>query len=123
MAQLGRSLLLQDKWAEAEPVLRKCLAIREKAQPDDWSTFNTRSLLGSSLLGQEKYDKAEPLVVSGYEGLKAREAKIPAPGKPRLPEAAERVVRLYESWGNPEQAAAWKAKLGLAELPADPFSR
>ncbi len=79
MAVRGLSLIRQSKWTEAEPVLRECLAIREKAQPDEWSTFNTRSLLGDSLLGQKKYAEAEPLIVSGYEGMKAREAKIPAP--------------------------------------------
>jgi hypothetical protein len=74
------------------------------------------------LLGQGKYREAEPLVVSGYDGLKAREAKIPVTEKTRLREAAERVVRLYESWGKPERAAAWRAKLGLADLPADVFA-
>jgi hypothetical protein len=104
-------------------VLRECLAIRAKAIPDDWSRFNTMSLLGGALLGQERYAEAEPLIVPGYEGLKAHEAKIPPPGKVRLPEAAERVVRLYEAWGKPEQATAWKAKLGLADLPDDVFAR
>ena len=33
------------------------------------------------------------------------------------------MVRLYEAWGKPEQAAAWKAKLGLPDLPADVFAR
>jgi serine/threonine protein kinase len=108
-------------FAKAEPILRRCLTIRERALPDDWMTFNTRSQLGGSLLGQKKCAEAEPLVVSGYEGLKAREAKIPAPAR-GLTEAAARVVRLYEAWGKPELAAAWKAKLGLAELPADPGS-
>ena len=89
----------------------ECLAIREKVQPDDWTTFNTRSLLGGSLLGQKKYAEAEPLIVSGYEGLKAREAKIPPPGRPRLAEAGERVVRLYEDWGKKDKAAEWRAKL------------
>jgi tetratricopeptide (TPR) repeat protein len=121
MAQLGLNLIQQEKWSEAESVLRECLAIRETAQPDDWSTFNTRSQLGSSLMGQQKYAEAEPLIVQGYEGMKARAAKIPARGKPRLAEAAVWVARLYEGWGKPEQAAAWKEKLGLADLPADVF--
>ena len=69
----------QRKWAEAEAILRECLAIREKAQPDDWTTFNTRSQLGGSLMGQKKFAEAEPLILAGYEGMKAREAKIPAP--------------------------------------------
>jgi hypothetical protein len=28
----------------------------------------------------------------------------------RKRQALERVIRLYESWGKPEQAAAWKAQ-------------
>ncbi len=56
----------------AERVVRDCLAICEKSQPDDWMTFNTRSLLGGSLLGQKKYVEAEPLILSDYEGTKAR---------------------------------------------------
>ena len=62
LAQIGLSLLQQKKWTEAEPLLRECLAIREKTQPDVWSTFNTKSLLGGALLGQKKYADAEPLL-------------------------------------------------------------
>jgi serine/threonine protein kinase/tetratricopeptide (TPR) repeat protein len=123
LSWLGRNLLNQARWSEAEAVLRECLMIREKAIPDDWSRFNAMSLLGDALLGQGEFAAAEGLVVSGFEGMKVREAKMPAAARPRLAEAAERVVRLYEAWGKPEQAAAWKAKLGLADLPADVFSR
>src|SRR5262249_26975109 len=55
LAPLGLNLLKQQKYAEAEPLLRECLAIREQKQPDDWRTFNTKSMLGGSLLGQQKY--------------------------------------------------------------------
>jgi tetratricopeptide (TPR) repeat protein/tRNA A-37 threonylcarbamoyl transferase component Bud32 len=123
LAALGLNLIQQRKWTEAEPVLRECLATREKAQPDDWSTFNTRSALGGSLLGQKKFAEAEPLILAGYEGLKAREAKIPAPHRARLREAAERAVRLYEGWNKPDQTAAWKAKLGMPDLPANVFAQ
>jgi len=123
LASLGQVLLLLEKGSEAEPFLRECLAIREKALPDDWSRRYATSLLGGALLGQGRYAEAEPLVVQGYEGMKAREAKIPAQAKPHLAEAAERVVRLYEAWGKPSQAAAWKDKLGLADLPAEVFAR
>ncbi len=108
---LGLSLIQQAKWAEAEAILRECLAIREKSQPDGWTTFNTRSLLGGSLLGQKKYAEAEPLIVAGYEGMKAREARIPPPDRPRLAEGAERVIRLYEEWGKKDRAAEWRTRL------------
>ena len=84
LASLGLSLVQRGKWTEAEPVLRETLAIREKLQPGDWTTFNTRSLLGGSLLGQKKYAEAEPLIVSGYEGMKARQARIPPPRQAAL---------------------------------------
>jgi hypothetical protein len=103
--------------------LRECLAIRGQAAPDDWGHHDAMSLLGGALLFQGKYAEVEPLVVGGYEGLKAREAKIPAYARATLFQAAERVVALYEAWGKPDQARGWAGKLGLADLAADVFAR
>jgi hypothetical protein len=115
---------MQRKYAEAEPLLRECLAIRAANQPDAWLTFKARSQLGGSLLGQEKYAEAEPLVLTGYEGMQAQEAWIPGLDKNWLIEAGERIVALYDAWGKPGAAAAWRAKLHLppAELPANVFA-
>ena len=55
--------------------------------------------------------------------MKARESRIVVPKRSRLREAAERVVRLYEEWNKPDQSTAWKAKLGMPDLPADVFVR
>ena len=79
LAQLGGLLVRHGKWSEAEPS-SGMPAIREKKQPDVWTTFNARSMLGGSLLGQGKHAEAEPLILSGYKGLKARVGKTrPAP--------------------------------------------
>ena len=72
---------------------------------------------GAPGLGQKNHRGAEPLLLSGYEGMKEREANPGAPGpqgNPRLTEAPERLVQLYGAWGKPDQAAEWRAKLKAA---------
>jgi len=66
------------------------------------------------LLGQKKLAEAEPLLLDGYQGMKEREAAIPGQGATRIPEALERLVRLYEAKGNETEAAAWRSKLEAA---------
>lgn len=107
----GLKLLKQQEFVEAESILRAALAIRTEYLPDAWNTFVTRSLLGGALSGQQKYSEAEPLVVSGYEGLKQREAQIPPESKVRLTEALERLIQLYEAWGKSAEAAEWRKRL------------
>ncbi len=123
LAALGRHLLGQSRWSEAEPPLREALAIREKATFDDWGRYDAMSLLGGALLGQGRDAEAEPLLVAGYEGMKTREARITVPDRSRLGEAAERVIRLYEVANRPEKAAEWKARAGMPDLPGDVFAR
>ncbi|HVM47584.1 MAG TPA: tetratricopeptide repeat protein, partial [Candidatus Acidoferrum sp.] len=97
LATQTRDLLAAGKFAEAEPLARQCLALREKRVPDDWRTFNARSMLGGALLGQKKYAEAEPLLLSAYEGMSQRQDHIPPIGKPRLKETVERLGQLYGS--------------------------
>ena len=54
---------------------------REKKEPNAWTTFATKSLLGAALLDQKNDAGAEPLLLAGYQGMKQREAKIPAPAR------------------------------------------
>jgi hypothetical protein len=92
--------------------LRLCLNIRERTAGDDWKTFNTKSMLGESLLGQKKYADAEPLLLTGYEGLKQRASKIPEQVRARrLTRAMERLVDLYDGWLKKDKADAWRQKL------------
>jgi eukaryotic-like serine/threonine-protein kinase len=111
------SLLQQKKWTEAELLLRECLAIREKVQPDLWSTFNTQSMLGGALLGQKKYAEAEPLLRNGYEGMKQREKTIPPQASTRLPEALDRLIDLSTATNKPDEVKKWQAE--RAKYPKD----
>jgi hypothetical protein len=106
LSALAGNLLQQRRWAEAESLLCAAREIWDARRPQDWDRFNTLSLLGESLLGQRKYVEAEPRLLSGYEGIKAREAKLPASKKIYVSEAGERTVQLYEAWGRAEEAVA-----------------
>jgi tetratricopeptide (TPR) repeat protein len=126
MHNLGVVYHQEGELTKAEPLLRESLKFFEQNEANNWTTFNTKSLLGGSLLGQKKYGEAEPLLLAGYEGMRQREGTIPPiDRKVRLAEAIERLVQLYEAWGQPEKAGEWRAKLPptAAELPADVFAR
>jgi hypothetical protein len=90
--------------------LRKLAAVR-LANEAPGNTLDATALLGGALLGQKKYADAEPLLVKGYEGMKAREKTIPKAGKVRLIEAAERLVQLYEATVNAAGAERWRREL------------
>ena len=140
MASLGLNQLEQQKPVDYEPLLRECLLIREKteadpAAPGDHDSFYTKSLLGgpgAPGLGQKNYAAAESRragTPGRLRGDEAREAKTPranAPGSPfrqRLTEALERLVQLYDAWGQKEKAAEWRKKLEEAKLLAQPGSK
>ncbi len=118
MQSLGRGYIRVGQTAKAETLLRECLAIREKKEPDAWTTFDTKSMLGAALLGQKNYAGAEPLLLAGYQGMKQREAKMPVPKKILLNEALERLVQLYEATGKQDTANEWQKKLAAAKAPA-----
>ena len=113
-------LLQERKYAEAEPVARECLAIRQRRQPGDWTAFHAQSLLGGALAGQKRFAAAEAELLSGYEGLLARAATLPAENALRPAEAARRLVELYTDWGRADQAGAWQRKLAVLAAGAKP---
>jgi tetratricopeptide (TPR) repeat protein len=120
---LGLNLLRQQKFADAEPPLRACLDILENKQPEEWNTFNVKSLLGGSLLGQRQYPEAEPLLVQGYEGLKQRQARIPPTRRVFLTEALERLVQLYDALEKKDKADELRKKLEETKVAAKPPAR
>jgi hypothetical protein len=104
---LGDCLSESGRAAEAEPLLRHCLTIREKQfAPGNWRIASARSVLGACLARQKKFAEAEPLLLTGYERL----TTAPGARTRRIAEAHDRVIDLYEKWGKPAQAAAWRKK-------------
>jgi hypothetical protein len=115
---LALTFLRRKKFADAESVLRPCLATANQNFPDYWITSYAESLLGGALLGQKKYAEAEPLLVHGYEGLKAREARIPAPERRSSPRPTGPPLRCLgqEGAGQPLASATVPPVRALPQL-------
>ncbi len=117
LANIGKTLVDHGEFAEAEPLLREGLAIREKLAPNEWSTFNARSLLGAALAGLSKPGDAEPLMKAGYEGLVRTRDSIPATSPRILFDAGHRLASLYAATNRPELAAVLRATLPREPAP------
>lgn len=111
LAERGGQLSDDGRFADAEPFLRECVELRARTMPDSWKRFNAMSLLGEALRGQGKFSEAEPLLVDGAKGMQEREAQMDSCCREFVPLAHARVVTLYEQWGRPDEAAAYRKKL------------
>jgi eukaryotic-like serine/threonine-protein kinase len=117
LATLGQNLLAQQKWTDAEAVLRESHEIRRKQETDDWRTFHTMSMLGRALLGQKKLIDAEPFLLKGYDGMKARAKNIPPHAARLIPEALDRLIELATATNKFDDVKKWQAeKAHLTDL-------
>jgi serine/threonine protein kinase/Flp pilus assembly protein TadD len=114
LSSLASTLRRQQRFAEAEPLYRECLASRETNCPNVWYTHYTKLMLGATLLGKRKYDEAEPLLVSGYEGMRERNAGIRDRTKV-LSESIQSLIQLFEATSRPEKADEWRTKLAVVQ--------
>ena len=107
-SRLGDCLLRQEKYTEAEQVLRDCLTTLERQRPGRSDTYQVRVLLGIARLGQEDYAEADLLLERSFKSLKERQVQNPTVLRQRWIEAAtQRVAKLYEALGQPDKAAEW----------------
>jgi tetratricopeptide (TPR) repeat protein len=97
---------------EAQRCCQEVLELRKaklgQQHPD---TLSTMASLGFNLASQRKHAEAEPLLLTAYEGLKAREDKRLTNGKPWIDMTLQGLVELYTAWDKPEEAAKWRALL------------
>jgi tetratricopeptide (TPR) repeat protein len=108
---LGQNLTKQHKSGQAEPLLRQALEFREKEELDDWHLSRAKAFLGAALAGLRRYAEAEPLLLSGYDGMRQHASRMPAKEKKWIRASGEQIVDLYSQWPKPEQAAQWREKL------------
>jgi len=115
-------LMRLERLDEAEKEIRDCMALcdTDTGLQDSWRKFDAASVLGGVFVLRTNLDEAEPLLLAGHQGLHQRATKIPAPARVFLHQTFERLVRLYEVWGKPGQAAEWRDKLAHFEEPRGP---
>ena len=101
----GLSLLDLGRAHEAEPPLRESLELRRKAlPPGHWLVASSESVLGACLTAERRFPEAEALLLRAHAGLLSSRG----PDHERTVEARQRLVALYEAWGRPGRAAAWR---------------
>ncbi len=106
---LGRTLLAQDRPDEAEPFVREAISIYSNAySEDDARTARPRCLLGRCLTASERYAEAETQLLAGHALLLDGRG----PDHPATRQAVEGLIELYESWGLPGEALAYRTTLG-----------
>jgi tetratricopeptide (TPR) repeat protein len=107
-ADLATVYVSQQKFVQSEPLAREAFEFFRKKQPDDWQGFRAESLVGASLAGQKKYAEAEPLLLDGYRGMSERTSSMGVPNRYHVDRADAWIVQLYQAWGKPDRALAWR---------------
>ena len=108
---LGRVLVEENKLDEAEPLLQEAATLlRKDAASKLWPELpaQAENWLGTIRLARKAYPEAEALMLSGSERFFAANAEI-SPSERRV--AVGHIVKLYEAWDRPKEAAAWQRKL------------
>ncbi len=112
MAAAGRNLLMLEKWAEAEPMLRECLADPREVSARRVAHLQRPQPARRQPSWPEEVRRGRAALARRLRGNDGPRSQVPAKGKPRLTEAGKRLVKLYEAWGKTDKAAEWRKKLG-----------
>lgn len=90
---------------EAESYLRSALEKLALSLPQDHPNIaSARGALGECLVMQTRYEEAEPLLLDCHNVFQARFG----PTDPRTQSAKTRLIKLYEAWGKPGDAARYR---------------
>jgi hypothetical protein len=115
--QVGIAQMLQKNYAQAEATQRRVLNAYVDAKLDVWQRYSCEALLGESLVAEKRWSEAEPILLAGYDGMRQREASIPAASRANVRNAAGWLVRLYTEEGKPDLAEQWKQKSAATAGP------
>ncbi len=96
------------QYRQAEPLYREAIAMYQATLPPDHTTTAIAHIkLGRALLRQRRFAEAEPETLAGYETIKP----TAAPGNGFLRAARIDLAAIYDTLGQPDKAAKYKAEL------------
>jgi WD40 repeat protein len=109
LANLSLAVFRNGKPAEAEPIVRELLGIRETRGAAIQLVANTRGLLGLVLSELKRNADAEPLLAGSYDAMNDGPAGFKT-------EAARALAKIYADANRPTEAAEWEKKAAGARL-------
>ncbi len=108
VSNLASVYVAQQQYARAEPLYREAIEIFTESQgAEHLNTGIARIKLGRTLLRQRRYAEAVRETLAGYQIL----TKQTDPGVSWLVNAREDLVAAYDSLGQPDKAAKFRAEL------------
>ena len=103
---LASLLIARGSLETAGTLLSEASAVfRDSLGKGDWEVVATQSVQGAYLAELGRYEEAESLLVESYPFIK----RIKGEGSIYERDARRRIVELYEAWGKPEKAKAYRA--------------
>lgn len=101
---LARVLLKKSMYAEAEPLLREAVTIREKQCGHDAASIGLVSCIhGEALRLLGRFEEAESILLDSHERL----SQALGESNSNCRRISSQLAFLYESWGKPELADLW----------------
>jgi len=98
-------LVEQHRFAEALPVARQAFTILDsQLAPEDTARESMRVVLAATLVGLHRFAEAEKLLLEALGNLQRSKDASPS----AIAGAAKELVSLYDAWGKPEKAAAYR---------------
>ncbi|MCG3161297.1 MAG: Serine/threonine-protein kinase PknD [Acidobacteria bacterium] len=105
LGMLSKALIVAGRPHHAAPFLQEAME-KYRKQNNASSNYSSAAagILGECLTLLKRYEEAERLLNASYDGLKP----IRGAQSPEMVEARQRLVKLYDAWGRPEQAARFR---------------
>lgn len=120
LLRLGETLLEMGDAVAAEPPLREAYEIRRHALPATSPlTVQAAVTLSAGLIALDQRTAAEKLLLDTLRELDAKEPAPAGPSRAARHQVLTQLAVLYEGWGQPDVATAWRQRLDAEGKPRD----